>query len=223
MPEGGGVEGGVALTELLRSSWDRCWSALGASGDGHALMRRLLAAYSEPERRYHTVQHLSECLTLLDQYRALAAEPAEVEIALWFHDGVYNVRGSQNEIRSAEWAERELRDAGVAPERVARVRELILATRHSAPPQGQDQMLVVDIDLAILGAPSARFDEYEAQIRAEYSWVPGFLFRARRHKVLAEFLSRDPIYGTPALRDALEGRARDNLAYALRRLATSKT
>jgi predicted metal-dependent HD superfamily phosphohydrolase len=186
-------------------------------------MRRLLAAYSEPERRYHTVQHLSECLTLLDRYRELSAEPAEVEIALWFHDGIYDVRGSQNEIHSAEWAEREMRAAGVAPERVARVSELILATRHAVPPQGQDQMLVVDIDLAILGAPRSRFDEYEAQIRAEYSWVPGFLFRAQGRQVLAEFLCRDPIYSTPALRDALEGRARDNLAYALRRLGRSNS
>lgn len=201
---------------MLRSSWDRCWSELGARGDGHALLQRLLSAYAEPQRKYHTLQHLSECLTLLDEYRALAVEPAEVEIALWFHDGVYNVRASDNEIRSAEWAEEELRRAGVAPERIARVKELILATRHSEPPQGQDQLLLVDIDLAILGAPRARFDEYDAQIRAEYGWVPGYIFRAKRRKVLSGFLSRDHIYGTPALRDALEERARDNLIYALR-------
>jgi predicted metal-dependent HD superfamily phosphohydrolase len=203
---------------MLESSWNRCWPALGASGDGHLLMHRLLAAYSEPQRKYHTIQHLSECLALFERYRALAAEPAEVEIALWFHDGVYNVRASDNERRSAEWAERELRRAGVATERVARVSEDIIATRHSALPVGRDQELVVDIDLAILGAPRARFDEYQAQIRAEYNWVPGVIFRAERRKVLSAFLARNPIYRTPALRGALEARARDNLAYAVRRL-----
>lgn len=203
---------------MLQRSWDRCWRALGASGDGYALLRRLLAAYAEPQRKYHTLQHLSECLALLDRYRALALESAEVAIALWFHDSIYDIRASDNELRSAEWAEQELCEAGVAPERIARVVDLILATRHSAPPRGQDQMLLVDIDLAILGAPRARFDEYEAQIRAEYSWVPALIFRARRRKVLAEFLARDHIYSTPALRDALEGPARDNLTYALRRL-----
>jgi predicted metal-dependent HD superfamily phosphohydrolase len=206
---------------MLQSSWDRCWIALGARDDGHALMQQLLAAYAEPQRKYHTVQHLSECLTLLDQYRALALEPAEVEIALWFHDGIYNVRASDNEIRSAEWAEQELRRAGVAPHPVARIKADILATRHSAPPQGQDQMLMIDIDLAILGAPRLRFDEYEAQIRAEYGWVPGFIFRRKRREVLSEFLARDPIYSTPALRNELEAQARENLIHALRRLGSN--
>lgn len=203
---------------MLRSSWDRCWSGLGARGDGRALMRRLLSAYSEPQRKYHTVQHLSECLALFDRHLALAVEPAEVEIALWFHDGVYEPRASDNEVRSAEWAERELRGAGVAPEVIRRVKELIMATRHSAPPQGNDQTLMVDIDLAILGAPRARFDEYEAQIRAEFSWVPSPIFRRRRREVLSEFLARSPIYGTPELREEFEARARENLARALDRL-----
>jgi predicted metal-dependent HD superfamily phosphohydrolase len=185
-------------------------------------MRRLVAAYDEPQRKYHTRQHLSECLTLLDRHLELAKEPAEVEIALWFHDGVYDVRARDNESRSAEWAERELRLAGVAPERVARVGELILATRHSTPPRGRDEMLVVDIDLAILGAPRARFDEYEAQIRAKYSWVPGFIFRRKRREVLSGFLSRNPIYNTPALRETLEARARDNLTHALQRLGKAE-
>jgi predicted metal-dependent HD superfamily phosphohydrolase len=76
-------------------------------------------------------------------------------------------------------------------------------------------MLLVDIDLSILGAPRPRFDEYEAQVRAEYGWVPGFLFRRKRREILAEFLARNPIYNTPRLRESLEGRARENLAYSL--------
>ena len=40
--------------------------------------------------------------------------------------------------------------------------------------------MLIDIDLSILGAPPARFAEYEQQIRAEYAWVPGILFRPKR-------------------------------------------
>lgn len=65
-------------------------------------------------------------------------------------------------------------------------------------------MLLVDIDLSILGAPRARFDEYEAQVRAEYGWVPRFLFRTKRRDVLAGFLARHSIYNTPTLRESLE-------------------
>ena len=181
-------------------------------------MQRLVSAYQEPHRKYHTVQHLTECLSLLEQDLDLAAEPGEVEIALWFHDAIYDVKASDNEARSADWAERELTQAGVASERIRRIGEHILATRHAALPQGQDQMLLVDIDLAILGAVRARFDEYETQVRAEYGWVPGILFRRKRREVLNEFLARNPIYNTPRLRQALESQARDNLAYSIQRL-----
>jgi predicted metal-dependent HD superfamily phosphohydrolase len=205
---------------MLESSWQRCWKPLGASGDGTALMQRLVSAWQGPHRKYHTVQHLSECLSLLEQNLDLAAEPAEVEIALWFHDAIYDVRASDNEARSADWAANELRQAGVSSQRIARIKEHILATRHAALPQGQDQMLLVDIDLSILGAPRARFDEYEIQVRAEYGWVPGFMFRRKRREVLEEFLARDPIYNTAKLRQALEQQARDNLAHSLRQLGS---
>jgi predicted metal-dependent HD superfamily phosphohydrolase len=199
------------------ASWQRCWSGLQARGDGAALKQALLAAWAEPQRSYHTQQHLSECLALFDAHRHLAVEPAEVEVALWFHDAIYAVRASDNEARSADWAEAELRRACVPEPRIARVRSHVLATRHSALPEGSDQALLVDIDLSILGAPRARFEEYERQVREEYRWVPGFLFQLKRKQILAQFLARDAIFNTPAIRDALEAAARENLADSLRK------
>lgn len=181
-------------------------------------MQQLLQAYAEPQRRYHTPQHLAECLQLFDETRDLAAQPAEVEIALWFHDAVYDVTAGDNEARSADWAERELRAAGVDEARIARIRELILATRHATLPQGQDACLLVDIDLAILGAPRPRFEAYEAQVRAEYAWVPEPLFRRKRRDILQEFLARRPLYRTPRLQARLEAQARANLAWSLQQL-----
>jgi len=145
---------------LLQISWQRCWSALGTQGDGIPLMQKLVAAYEEPHRKYHTVQHLAECLTLLEDHRHLALAPAEVEIALWFHDAIYDTRAADNEAMSAKWAEAELVQAGVAAEPIKHVTRHILATRHAVVPQGADQMLLVDIDLAILGAARPRFVEY---------------------------------------------------------------
>lgn len=201
-----------------QDSWSRCWSGLSARGDGLDLMRRLLAAYGEPQRKYHTLQHLAECLSLLSQHARGADEPAEVEIALWFHDAVYDVRASDNEARSAAWAVEELTRAGVSAERVERVRQHVLATGHGALPQGRDQQLVVDLDLAILGAARPRFGEYEAQVREEWAWVPEPAFRRKRAEVLSGFLARQPLYSTPSLRKALERQARENLEYSLARL-----
>jgi predicted metal-dependent HD superfamily phosphohydrolase len=204
---------------IFETSWARCWPALGAAGDGAALRDRLLAAYAEPQRHYHTQQHLGECLALCERHLALAEHAAEVEIALWFHDAVYDVRGRDNEARSAAWARQALQAAGVGSAVIDRVEALIMATRHQALPQGMDQQLLVDIDLAILGAPRARFQAYEVQVRAEYAWVPRWVFRRKRREVLREFLAREPIYSRPELRAELEAQARDNLAHSIRQLA----
>jgi predicted metal-dependent HD superfamily phosphohydrolase len=92
-----------------------------------------------------------------------------------------------------------------------------MATRHDAQPDGTDARLVVDIDLAILGAPPARFAEYERQIRIEYAHVPSELFEPRRREVLSGFLARDPIYLTASMRAQLEQVAHSNLAQAIAR------
>ncbi|HYO76482.1 MAG TPA: N-methyl-D-aspartate receptor NMDAR2C subunit, partial [Thermoanaerobaculia bacterium] len=156
--------------------------------------------------------HIDECLMHLDAARAHAARPAEIELALWFHDAIYDTHGSGNEQRSAEWAARELLSVDAPADVVERVRALILATRHDAVPSAADEQLLVDIDLSILGAPRERFAEYESQVRREYAWVPDVIFDLERGKILRAFLARPSIYATPFFRDSLESRARANLA-----------
>ena len=198
----------------LGASWRRAWRGIGARDDD-ALRDSLMAAWGEPHRRYHTLQHLDECIELLEQVGALAAHPAEVEVGLWFHDAVYDVRRSDNEARSADWLREAAGADGVEAQVVERVCALVMATRHASLPSAVDEELLVDIDLAILAAGEARFAEYERQIRAEYAFVPEATFVARRHAVLATFLGRERIYSTPRLRDELERRARANLEQAL--------
>lgn len=209
---------GPLMERTLQDSWYRCWLGIGAQGEGTPLMKKLIAAYEEPQRKYHTLQHLTESLSLLSRYLNLAVEPAEVEIALWFHDSIYDVMAHDNEARSAAWAAESLSNAGVAGDHIEKVHQHILATRHSALPIGQDQQLLVDIDLAILGAARSRFDEYEVQVREEYAWVPEPLFRQKRAEVLDGFLARYPIYNTAALRESFEHQARENLIYSIQKL-----
>jgi len=95
---------------LLDRSWRRAWQGLGAQGTGEPLQRTLVERWSEPHRHYHALQHLEECLLAAEDALALAQHPAEVEMALWFHDAVYDTRASDNEQRSADWA----RDAALA-------------------------------------------------------------------------------------------------------------
>ena len=120
-----------------------------------------------------------------------------------------------NEARSADWAQQALRAAGVAEDAARRVHALVMATRHDAQPEGTDAQLLVDIDLSILGAPAARFAEYERQIRVEYAHVPPEVFEPRRRAILGSFLARDPLYLTTSVRARLETQARLNLQKAI--------
>jgi predicted metal-dependent HD superfamily phosphohydrolase len=144
-----------ALDPRLERSWRRAWAGIGARGDGLDLRDALLSAWAEPQRRYHTLRHLVDSLDLLEPALGTATHPAEVELALWFHDAVYALRGKDNEAQSAAWASRSLHAAGVAPEPAARVVALVLATRHAALPASDDERLLVDVDLAILGTATA--------------------------------------------------------------------
>ena len=205
----------MASAPDLAASWLRGWRGVGAGDDGRALFQELLVRYEEPRRKYHSVQHLSECLAAFDHARHLAPHPAEVEVALWFHDAVYEVTRTDNEDRSAEWAVAELGSAGVAPEVAGLVSSLVMATKHIAMPTAPDEQVIVDVDLAILGASEERFAEYERQIREEYSLVPGFLFRSSRRAILQALLHRPRIYGTDHFHARLEQAARENLRRAL--------
>jgi predicted metal-dependent HD superfamily phosphohydrolase len=193
------------------------WAAFGATAD-EALLRDLTARYSEPHRKYHTMQHLHECFEKLQELRALARTPEEIELALWFHDAVYDTRRKDNEEKSAQWARSAVLEAGVPAPAGDRVYELVMTTRHNAVPAGTDAQILVDVDLSILGASPDRFDEYETQVRQEYSWVPAPLFRRERRAVLEDFLKRRTIFQTKQFIGAYEAQARANLQRSIDRL-----
>ena len=172
----------------------------------------LLERYSESFRAYHNLEHIQECLDHLDAARHLAARPVEVELAIWFHDAIYDPRRSDNEERSALLAEEAL---GIAPQTARRVGDLIRLTTHARMPPVGDGALLCDIDLAILGAPPERFARYNNAIRREYEWVPEDVYRQERARVLARFLERQRIYYSQFFFERLERQARTNITAAL--------
>jgi predicted metal-dependent HD superfamily phosphohydrolase len=201
-----------------RGSWSGFWRQLGARDGGAELHRKLVACWSEKHRHYHTLQHLRECFERLDELRGEAHSPAEIAIALWFHDAFYDPKRDDNEDRSADWAQSAAIDAGVAQATAERLHAMVMATKHEAVPDDPDTRLLVDIDLSILGADRQRFDESDEQIRREYAYVPEPEWKVARRKVLNGFLDRPRLFGTDRYHATLEARARDNLQRALARL-----
>jgi predicted metal-dependent HD superfamily phosphohydrolase len=210
------------MSTLTLASWRRLWGELGAGTINGGLLNQLLAAYSEPHRRYHTLQHLREGLAHFEAASMLARRPAEVELALWFHDAVYDPRRGDNEARSAQWARDSVLAAGCPADTADRVAALVQATAHHT--QGSDDpdtQLLLDIDLSILGAAPARFDAYEQDVRAEYAHVDEAAFKAGRASFVRALLALPRLYATDAFHDALEPRARANLQRSLARWAAA--
>jgi len=200
----------------LHAKWNAAWQLLGSQPVDSGLVDELLRRWAEPHRRYHSVQHLRDCLELLEGLRCCAEHPGEVEVAVWFHDAIYDPRADDNEARSAAWAKTAVLDAGASALAAARVFDLVMSTRHDAVPATPDARLLCDVDLSILAADGPRFDAYEDGVRAEFDWVTDARFYAARGDFIRALLRRERIFHGAEPFARFEARARENLRRAER-------
>ena len=206
------------MTNHNEQRWMSLWERIGAQGNAHEVYNDLVARYSEPHRAYHTLEHIGHCLDELEQVRHLATNPDAVELALWYHDAIYDTKTKDSEERSAALAVEMVENALLPSSFGQSVANLIMATKHTSAPTDPDVQLLVDTDLSILGQSEDRFDEYERQVRKEYEWVAKDAFTAGRSAILKSFLDRPTIYSTPFFRNKYEAQARANIARSLARL-----
>jgi predicted metal-dependent HD superfamily phosphohydrolase len=150
------------VTHFNQERWSKVWCEATSFPPPTGSYDRLAACYAEPTRHYHNATHISDCLSEFDGARALAVDPLAVEIAIWFHDVVYQAGAADNEERSAELASGWLRQAAASRRLVDAVQRLILSTRSHEIGLHTDAPLIVDVDLSVLGSNPGRFWEYEA-------------------------------------------------------------
>ncbi|CAM4396673.1 hypothetical protein F901_03168 [Acinetobacter dispersus] len=174
------------------------------------VFNKLIAAYSEKQRAYHTLQHLYECLILLKSIGSNLNDAYSVELALWFHDAVYDPQAKDNELKSAELFVQYLAQ-DLSIDIVEKIKLWIIATQKHEATDELDLQFLLDIDLAILAASPERFDEYEQQIQQEYAWVDPDVYSIKRKQVLAHFYQTEPLYQTEYFQQNFEQRAKDNL------------
>jgi len=174
------------------------------------LWKNLDALYSEKTRHYHTFQHIEDCLHTLDQWPPHLNGSARdtIELAIWFHDIIYDTHRADNEESSAALATYYLRGHPLATDCHA----LILATRHKQTEGMRTEEIMCDIDLSILGAAPAKYQQYAQQIRQEYSWVEDNEYATARARVLKNFLNREHLFQTPHAIEKWEEQARKNIA-----------
>ena len=188
----------------------------------------LEAAYASPPRAYHNFSHVREVLRHVDAVAAGPGwkQPFEVQLAVLYHDAIYEAGRGDNEARSADLAvehiARWLGDRGVDYARVAGL--IHLTARHGKVTRDDladdmvpaDAMHFLDCDMAILGAEPAVFDAYDRGIAAEYrGHVPAWLFRLNRRRFLKALLGRERIFLSDFFHGRLDAQARINLRRAV--------
>ena len=201
-----------------KTKWIEFWQKLGVKNNPAPYFTELETRYSEPHRAYHNLAHVADCLEEFEPVKHLARDPLAVEMAIWYHDAVYDPRAKDNEERSAKLATRVGNKISLPSPLNQRVKNLILATKKHDASLDPDAAVLVDVDLSILGRGPRRFDEYENQIRQEYGWVSDEAFAAGRKAVLDSFLTRPVIYSTEIFRNKYEQQARENLKRSIVKL-----
>ncbi|GGG28699.1 HD domain-containing protein [Hymenobacter glacieicola] len=204
------------MNTTLAARWHRLTSPLLPNDEARrtAAFQQLESAYTASDRHYHALPHIRALLDAVDQHASLVHDREVVELAVWFHDAVYNPLRDDNEARSAALALEFLQHSTLTPERRQRVAFLIERTKDHTQPQpaaDSDLLLFLDADLQILGAPEADYWQYARQVRQEYRLVPDFMYRRGRRKVLEKLLAAATLYHTPAFHDKLDAHARRNL------------
>ena len=139
--------------------------------------------------------------------------PDAVELAVWFHDAVYQPGNNSNEADSAAMFRHAA--GAAAPLLVDRVASMILDTTHDHKPTDPNGGFMVDIDLASLGRPWPSFAKDSRLLREEQADVPDTTFFAAQEVFLQKLIERPFLYRTPFFRSRYEQRARANIARAL--------
>ncbi|QOD12389.1 hypothetical protein IEE84_10995 [Psychrobacter sp. 28M-43] len=188
------------------------------------LWQDIVTRYGEPQRAYHTLNHIEQLLVQFDNIKHVLAEPHIIALALYYHDVIYDPTRSDNELKSAEFATDALRPY-LNPKQCRQIHALIMMTANHQidmlveRDKYNDAAYLLDVDLSILGAPWSAYEQYAKAIRQEYKYVADDNYRDGRTAVLQGLLAHPKLYLTDHYYNQLETQARANIKLELTSLA----
>jgi len=197
---------------------------LGAnSSHAESAWQELSQMYQEEERHYHTLTHIDHMLSQMEQYVPDSLQSVELELAIWYHDVVYDAKSHENEANSAALCSAVLKNINsLSTESLAIINSLIMSTHgHKVLLEGPKRAvneLMLDLDLCILGLNWDRYAQYSREIRQEYIHIPLEAYKTGRSLVMRSFLTRNEIYFSKVFKDLYEEQARENLNRELMKL-----
>ena len=182
----------------IHKAWEQALTLLGLAPrttTATAIIADLVKRYSEPHRHWHTSKHLEQMLSTLAEW-CDKPDPALI-LATLFHDAVYVAGYHTNEELSAALAEKQLTFINAPQQVIRKVQSMILATRSHSVVTDQNTALLIDADLAILGAPADIYRSYSAAIRREHADISPARYRIGRIRFLLGCVIRPRLFQTP--------------------------
>lgn len=201
------------LIEQLKSSWFNLLKRSASNMNlGHKVFATLINSYSAKERVYHNLEHIHDILNLIEQTDKISDNIDVLQFSAWFHDYIYDSQAQDNEFQSAAATTIILEQLNINFKIIDTIEKIILSTNNHKPLlDNTDNLLFLDMDLAILGTTSDQYKKYARAIREEYNYLSDRNYQLGRKKVLNQFLARERIYYTNYFYQGLESIARNNI------------
>ncbi|MFT5658431.1 MAG: putative metal-dependent HD superfamily phosphohydrolase [Gammaproteobacteria bacterium] len=207
--------------DRFRALWKR---QLQANRPDHSdvIYQQIVDAYAEPQRVYHTLEHIENCLAMFDQVSSLVDTADSVELAIWFHDVIYQIGDCDNEQLSADLF-MALTEGLFEDEFRKKVYQLIMATRHNfSPITDHDTQLMVDIDLSSFGLPWPDFLRDSEKVRGEMQHLSDTEYYEKQAVFQQALLEKPQFFKSDFFYDNYETQARSNLAELFKIIKSKK-
>lgn len=176
------------------------------------IYQQLITAYNETQRIYHSQQHIEDCLKLFDHIKTELNNPDAVELAIWYHDAVYQLNANDNEQLSANLFMQHSEGVFEAALR-HQVYEHILATLHDGSAMlDHDSKYMVDIDLSSFSMPWEKFIQDSQNVRKEMQHIPDEEFYPKQCAFQQSLLRHGRFYQSDYFYQHYERHALDNIA-----------
>lgn len=201
---------------MEKNKWIKLMRIYGFSNNEQEY-NMILKSYNEGHRKYHNNKHINDCLAKCALNEETQLNP-NLHLAIWYHDVIYKPFKKDNELKSAELAEKFLKNQNAEIDLIKRIKKLIMLTLHNQTPATTEEAYMMDIDISILGSDGETYKSYTKNIREEYKMVPWFIYKNKRIKILEMFLNKENLYFTSYFKSKLEKQARINIKREIREL-----
>ena len=177
----------------------------------HDLLLNVSRIYSADLcRSYHTFEHISQMLAILDKKNILLTEAQK--LAILFHDIVYIPTAKDNELNSAIYMRNFI--SLKAPQYIKSLpvaEKIILATvNHSLPENCEEAAVVLDADLYRLAGTYDSFLMYGLQVFDEYKVACNHdieIFNHHRSEFFKKLMQKEKLFNTVEfLKEEVEAR-----------------